>query len=86
MVKFLNIYDDWLESISSYEAFSRLVLILRALSKDEDSEKVKKILSLDGSVVTPTNCVWPSLTVDQWMKVEVELAFHLSGLRTAYHR
>ena len=26
-----NIYDDWLKTISSYTAFSRLVLILRAL-------------------------------------------------------
>jgi pre-mRNA-processing factor 8 len=26
-----NIYDDWLKSISSYTAFSRLILILRAL-------------------------------------------------------
>lgn len=26
-----NIYDDWLKTISSYTAFSRLILILRAL-------------------------------------------------------
>ena len=26
-----NLYDDWLRSISSYTAFSRLILILRAL-------------------------------------------------------
>jgi pre-mRNA-processing factor 8 len=26
-----NIYDDWLKTIPSYTAFSRLILILRAL-------------------------------------------------------
>ena len=26
-----NIYDDWLKTISSYTAFSRLILVLRAL-------------------------------------------------------
>jgi hypothetical protein len=26
-----NLYDDWLKSISSYTAFSRLILVLRAL-------------------------------------------------------
>ncbi|CAA7056918.1 unnamed protein product [Microthlaspi erraticum] len=83
MVKFSNIYDDWLESISSYEAFSRLGLILRALSKDKNSESVKRILSLEGSVLTPPNCVWPALTLEQWMKVELDLAFHLSASTTA---
>src|SRR3569832_1769888 len=27
----LNLFDDWLESVSSYTAFSRLILIMRAL-------------------------------------------------------
>ena len=31
-----NIYDDWLKTISSYTAFSRLVLILRALHVNND--------------------------------------------------
>lgn len=26
-----NLYDDWLRTVSSYTAFSRLILILRAL-------------------------------------------------------
>lgn len=31
-----NLYDDWLKTISSYTAFSRLVLILRALHVNMD--------------------------------------------------
>ena len=35
-----NIYDDWLKSISSYTAFSRLVLILRSLHVAADRTKM----------------------------------------------
>ena len=40
-----NIYDDWLKTISSYTAFSRLILILRGLHVNVD--KVKIILRPD---------------------------------------
>jgi pre-mRNA-processing factor 8 len=66
-----NIYDDWLKSISSYTAFSRLILILRGLHVNVD--KVKQILRPDKSVVTQGHHVWPSLTDEQWIKVEVAL-------------
>jgi len=66
-----NIYDDWLKSISSYTAFSRLILILRGLHVNVD--KVKQILRPDRSVVTEPHHVWPSLSDDQWIKVEVAL-------------
>ncbi|XP_013597739.1 PREDICTED: pre-mRNA-processing-splicing factor 8-like [Brassica oleracea var. oleracea] len=66
-----NIYDDWLKSISSYTAFSRLILILRALHVN--NEKAKMLLKPDKSVVTEPHHIWPSLTDDQWMKVEVAL-------------
>lgn len=66
-----NIYDDWLKSISSYTAFSRLILILRGLHVHTD--KVKQILRPDTSVVTEPHHVWPSLTDEQWIKVEVAL-------------
>lgn len=66
-----NIYDDWLKSISSYTAFSRLILILRGLHVHVD--KVKQILRPDKSVVTQGHHVWPSLTDEQWIKVEVAL-------------
>ena len=35
-----NIYDDWLKTISSYTAFSRLILILRALHVNNDKAKM----------------------------------------------
>nr|AOM73720.1 ms4b-like protein [Brassica oleracea] len=63
-----NIYDDWLKSISSYTAFSRLILILRALYLN--NEKAKMLLKPDKSVVTEPHHIWPSLTDDQWMKVK----------------
>ncbi|GJY32194.1 pre-mRNA-processing-splicing factor 8A [Tanacetum coccineum] len=66
-----NIYDDWLESNSSYTAFSRLILILRALHVN--NEKAKMLLKPDNTIVTEPHHIWPSLTGDQWIKVEVAL-------------
>ncbi|KAF9623564.1 hypothetical protein IFM89_003354 [Coptis chinensis] len=66
-----NLYDDWLKSISSYTAFSRLILILRALHVN--NEKAKMLLKPDKSITTESHHIWPSLTDDQWMKVEVAL-------------
>lgn len=45
-----GIYDDWLKSISSYTAFSRLILILRALHVNQ--EKAKIILRPDKATIT----------------------------------
>jgi len=66
-----NIYDDWLKTISSYTAFSRLVLLLRALHVN--MEKTKIILKPDAKVVTKPHHVWPSITDEEWIKVEVAL-------------
>jgi pre-mRNA-processing factor 8 len=66
-----NIYDDWLKTISSYTAFSRLILILRALHVN--NEKAKMLLKPDKTVVTESHHIWPNLSDDQWMKVEVAL-------------
>ena len=66
-----NIYDDWLKTISSYTAFSRLILILRALHVN--NEKAKMMLRPDKSVVTLPHHVWPDLTDEQWVKVEIAL-------------
>ncbi|PKU83360.1 hypothetical protein MA16_Dca023288 [Dendrobium catenatum] len=66
-----NIYDDWLKSISSYTAFSRLILILRALHVN--NEKAKMLLKPDKTIITEPHHIWPALTDDQWMKVEVAL-------------
>lgn len=62
-----NIYDDWLKSISSYTAFSRLILILRALHVN--NEKAKMLLKPDKTIITEPHHIWPSLNDDQWMKV-----------------
>lgn len=66
-----NLYDDWLRSISSYTAFSRLVLILRALGINQ--ERTNLILRPDASVVTQAHHIWPTFTDEQWIEVETQL-------------
>ncbi|KAK5108138.1 hypothetical protein LTR62_008734 [Meristemomyces frigidus] len=66
-----NLYDEWLKSISSYTAFSRLILILRALHVNQD--KTKLLLRPDKSVITQEHHIWPTLSDDDWVKVEVQL-------------
>jgi pre-mRNA-processing factor 8 len=66
-----NLYDDWMKSISSYTAFSRLILILRALHVNQD--KTKLILRPDKNVITQEHHIWPTLTDEEWTKVEVNL-------------
>ncbi|KAF5181753.1 Pre-mrna-processing-splicing factor [Thalictrum thalictroides] len=63
-----NLYDDWLKSISSYTAFLRLNLILRALRVN--NVKAKMLLKPDTTITTEPHHIWPSLGDDQWMKVE----------------
>jgi pre-mRNA-processing factor 8 len=63
--------DDWLKSISSYTAFSRLILLLRGLHVN--NEKAKIILRPDKNTITEPHFVWPSLSDDEWIKVEVAL-------------
>ena len=70
MVMF-NLYDDWLKSISSYTAFSRLILILKALHVNND--RAKMILKPDKTTITEIHHIWPTLTNDEWIKVEVAL-------------
>ncbi|KAF4975220.1 hypothetical protein FZEAL_7958 [Fusarium zealandicum] len=66
-----NLYDEWLKSISSYTAFSRLILILRALHVNPD--KTKLILRPDKTVITHEHHIWPSLSDEEWIKVETQL-------------
>lgn len=54
-----NLYDDWLKSISSYTAFSRLILLLRALHVN--NEKAKIILRPNKGTITQPHHVWPTL-------------------------
>ena len=66
-----NLYDDWLKSISSYTAFSRLILLLRALHVN--NEKSKIILRPNKSTVTQPHHVWPTLEDEEWIRVELAL-------------
>ncbi|KAI0480267.1 pre-mRNA processing splicing factor 8 [Xylariaceae sp. FL0804] len=66
-----NLYDEWLKSISSYTAFSRLVLILRALHVNPD--KTKLTLRPDKTVITQMHHIWPTLSDEDWIKVETQL-------------
>jgi len=66
-----NVYDDWLKTVSAYTAFSRLILILRALHVNVD--KARLLLRPDRSIVTAPHHVWPTLTDEQWIRVEVAL-------------
>ncbi len=66
-----NLYDEWLKSISSYTAFSRLILILRALQVNPDKSKL--ILRPDKTVITQDHHIWPSLSDEDWIKVETQL-------------
>ncbi|KAL8871564.1 MAG: hypothetical protein Q9174_002627 [Haloplaca sp. 1 TL-2023] len=66
-----NLYDEWLKTISSYTAFSRLILILRALHVNID--KTKLLLRPDKTVITKEHHIWPTLSDEDWIKVEVQL-------------
>ncbi|KAK4999237.1 pre-mRNA-splicing factor 8 [Elasticomyces elasticus] len=66
-----NLYDEWLKTISSYTAFSRLILILRALHVNQD--KTKLLLRPDKTVITQEHHIWPTLSDEDWIKVEVSL-------------
>lgn len=66
-----NLYDDWLSTISSYTAFSRLILILRALHVN--AEKCKLLLRPDSHTTTQPHHIWPTLSDEEWIKVEVAM-------------
>ncbi|XP_023701966.1 pre-mRNA-processing-splicing factor 8 isoform X2 [Cryptotermes secundus] len=66
-----NLYDYWLKTISSYTAFSRLILILRALHVNTECTKV--ILKPDKTTITEPYHIWPTLTDEEWIKLEVQL-------------
>lgn len=66
-----NIYDDWLERVSSYTAFSRLILLLRGLKTDE--EQAKMILLGDPTIPIKTHHLWPSFSDEQWIDVESKM-------------
>lgn len=66
-----RLLDDWLKSISSYTAFSRVILLLRGLHVN--NEKAKMILRPDKNTITEPHFVWPTLSDEEWIKVEVAM-------------
>ena len=71
MMVLFNLYDDWLQSISSFTAFSRLILIFRALHVNP--ERTKVILKPDKTTITESNHHWPTLSDEDWIGVENKL-------------
>eukprot|EP00767_Chilomastix_cuspidata_P003217 gnl/Chilomastix_cuspidata/3332.p1 GENE.gnl/Chilomastix_cuspidata/3332~~gnl/Chilomastix_cuspidata/3332.p1 ORF type:complete len:3611 (-),score=172.86 gnl/Chilomastix_cuspidata/3332:1097-11722(-) len=67
----INMYDAWVETVSPRTCFLRLLLILRGLMVG--SAETKAILRPSDSVLTEKGCIWPSLTDEQWAKVEMNL-------------
>ncbi len=63
-----NVYDDWLRTVSPHTAFSRLILILRALHVS--NERTKVILRPSVNIQTKPEHVWPTLTSEEWLGVE----------------
>ena len=53
------------------QAFSRLILILRPLHVNNDRTKV--ILKPDKTTITEAHHIWPSLSDEEWMKIENQL-------------
>jgi pre-mRNA-processing factor 8 len=66
-----NLFDDWLQSVSSYTCFSRLILILRALHVNPDKAKI--ILRPHKDIATQAHHIWPDLEASAWVKAEVAL-------------
>lgn len=58
-------------SISYFQAFSRLILILRALHINPDKTKV--ILKPDKTTITEPHHIWPTLSDEEWIRVELSL-------------
>ena len=66
-----NLYDDWLNSVSPFTAFSRLMLILRSLGVNKT--KAWDILRPSASILTQPDHLWPTHTPEEWMKIELKL-------------
>ncbi|SBS81878.1 pre-mRNA splicing factor [Plasmodium malariae] len=66
-----NLYDDWLNNISSFTAFSRLILILRSLHINPQQSKI--LLQPNKNIITQPHHIWPSFNNNQWINLEVQL-------------
>ena len=77
---YINEYSSWVILFFVYyymmlilddffKAFSRLILILRALHVNND--RAKMTLKPDKTTITEPHHIWPTLSDEEWMKVEV---------------
>lgn len=66
-----NVYDDWLRTVSPHTAFSRLILVLRALHVNNEQTKI--ILRPSINIETKPHHVWPTLSSEEWLGVEGSL-------------
>ena len=70
----INFYDDWLETISAYTAFSRIILILRALMLAGPGASDRALALIFAGRESPApGHIWPSLDDSEWVGVEVGL-------------
>ena len=67
---FFNLYDNWLNSVSPFTAFSRLILILKGL--EFDFEKINKLLGFNSREKRAQH-FWPLFSDDQWIEIEIVL-------------
>ena len=66
----LNLYDDWLKSVSSFTAFSRLLLILKAIKIN--LKEVKIIFNeFKTTYKKDINRLWPNITDEKWARLEI---------------
>jgi pre-mRNA-processing factor 8 len=65
--------DGWLKSISSYTAFSTCNPSPRKSKINLSNEKAKIILHPDKTTIIEPHFVWPTLSDEEWIKVEVAM-------------
>ena len=65
---FSNLYDNWIDSVSSFTAFSRLILILKSI--EINKEKVDRIFGFNWKENKGEN-FWPFFTDEEWVKNEI---------------
>ncbi|EDR30125.1 pre-mRNA-processing-splicing factor, putative [Entamoeba dispar SAW760] len=71
MLLMFNMYDDWLETVSSYTAFHRAVLLLRGLGINPI--KAKKILLPNPTISIKPQHQWPTYSDDEWKEIEIKI-------------
>nr|BAS01665.1 splicing factor PRP8 [Lotharella vacuolata] len=64
----INLYDDWLKTISSYTAFSRLIIILKAMHINY--KKVIQSLNIIQENSRDNRNFWNKFDIDDWISFE----------------